>query len=98
MTELLKQGLCNPLDVVDQVFAIYAGTRGHMDKIPNEEVPQWEEGLLEFIHEQKQDLWNKIKESGDVELDKATGRSDEFEAVIAEYQELYARKNQTATV
>jgi F-type H+/Na+-transporting ATPase subunit alpha len=98
MTELLKQGLCNPLDVTDQVFAIYAGTRGHMDKIPNEEVPEWEKGLLEFIHEQKQDLWDKIKEAGDVELDKATGKSEEFEAAIAEYQEIYASKTQTAAV
>ncbi len=95
MTELLKQGVYNPLDVIDQVFAIYAGTRGHMDKVPVEEVPAWEEGLLEFIHDQKQDLWDKIKQAGDVEIDKATNKNDEFEAVIAEYQELYAKKKQT---
>ena len=98
MTELLKQGLCSPLDVIDQVFAIYAGTRGHMDKIPVGEVSTWEKGLLQFIHERKQDLWNKIKRAGDVEIDKATSRSDEIEAAIAEYHELYSSKKQTAIV
>ncbi|NLS97057.1 MAG: F0F1 ATP synthase subunit alpha [Planctomycetaceae bacterium] len=98
MTELLKQGLYSPLDVIDQVFAVYAGTRGHMDKVPVEEVPVWEEGLLEFIHEKKQSLWDKIKRAGDVEIDKATGRNEEIDAAIAEYQDLYSSKRQTATL
>ena len=34
MTELLKQGLYQPMHVTDQVLSIYAGTRGHLDKIP----------------------------------------------------------------
>ncbi|MHB8898155.1 MAG: F0F1 ATP synthase subunit alpha, partial [Thermoguttaceae bacterium] len=80
MTELLKQGLYNPMDVIDQVFAIYAGTRGHMDKIPIEEVPGWEKGLIEFVHEKKQSLWDKIKQAGDVKIDKATNTNDEIEA------------------
>ena len=35
MTELLKQGLYNPMPVIDQVLSIYAGTRGHLDKVPS---------------------------------------------------------------
>jgi hypothetical protein len=54
--------------------------------------------LLQFIHERKQDLWNKIKRAGDVEIDKATSRSDEIEAASAEYHELYSSKKQTAIV
>ena len=34
MVELLKQGQYQPLNVVDQVLMIYAGTRGHLDKVP----------------------------------------------------------------
>ena len=33
MVELLKQGQYQPLDVVDQVLSIYAGTRGHLDDV-----------------------------------------------------------------
>ena len=93
MTELLKQGLYNPLPVIDQVFAIYAGTRGHMDRIPVGEVSDWEQKFLEFIHEKKQGLWDKIEAAGDVELDKATGRNAELEAAIAEFQQVYAEKS-----
>ena len=38
MIELLKQGQYQPMDVVDEVLSIYAGTRGHLDKIPRSEV------------------------------------------------------------
>src|SRR3974390_2685409 len=38
MTELLKQGLYQPMHVTDQVLSIYAGTRGHLDKVPLKDV------------------------------------------------------------
>jgi len=96
MTELLKQGLYEPLHVIDQVFAIYAGTRGHMDTVDVEDVAAWQKQFLEFIHTKKQDLWDQIAQAGDVELDKGTGRNDDIEAAIAEFQETFA--GQTATV
>ena len=36
MVELLKQGQFAPMDVVDQVMSIYAGTRGHLDDVRRE--------------------------------------------------------------
>ncbi len=35
MVELLKQGQYQPMHVIDQVLVIYAGTRGHLDKVPH---------------------------------------------------------------
>ncbi len=64
MTELLKQGLYNPLPVIDQVFAIYAGTRGHMDRNPGRRGERLGAEFLEFIHEKKQGLWDKIEAAG----------------------------------
>ena len=93
MTELLKQGLCNPLPVTDQVLAIYAGTRGHMDKIPVGQISAWERKFLEFIHAKKQDLWDTIEAAGDIELDKTTGRSAELEAAVAEFQQVDGGKS-----
>ena len=56
MVELLKQGQYQPLNVVDQVLIIYAGTRGHLDKVPVDEVPAWEKSSSTFMHDQKPEV------------------------------------------
>ena len=66
MVELLKQPQYKPLNVVDQVLVIYAGTRGHLDNVPINKVPEWESGFLSFIHERKQELWDKINEQSNI--------------------------------
>jgi F-type H+-transporting ATPase subunit alpha len=67
MVELLKQGQYAPLDVIDQVLSIYAANQGHLDNIPRSEVAAWEKGFLDFMHSQKSELFNKIKESKDLD-------------------------------
>ena len=42
VTELLKQGQFEPMDVVDQVCVIYAGTQGLLDEIPLVDVGRFE--------------------------------------------------------
>src|SRR5690606_22959581 len=51
MVELLKQGQYRPLDMVDQVMSIYAGTRGHLNTIPPTEVQGWESEFLIFMRD-----------------------------------------------
>ncbi|MBN2578252.1 MAG: F0F1 ATP synthase subunit alpha [Pirellulales bacterium] len=94
MTELLKQGLYRPMPVADQVLSIYAGTRGHLDKIPIPEVRTWEEEYLKFIHENKKSIWQKIAETQQID-DNAIA---EIEAAIAEFQKDYAGKKEKQTV
>ena len=53
MVEILKQGQYQPLEVVDEVLIIFAGTRGYLDKIEIKQVAAWEKAFLTFIHEQK---------------------------------------------
>ncbi len=91
MTELLKQGLFRPMHVTDQVLSIYAGARGHLDKIPVNEVRAWEHGFLEFIHGEKQSLWRKITDRRTLDDDDAA----EIDRAIAEYQRRYAGKDET---
>jgi len=70
MVELLKQPQYAPLDVIDQVLSIYAGTRGYLDKVPINKVPEWEKAFLNFMHERKRDLWDKLdqqRQVGDLE-------------------------------
>jgi F-type H+/Na+-transporting ATPase subunit alpha len=82
MVELLKQGQFAPMDVVDQVLSIYAGTRGHLDQVKREEVADWEKGFLTYVRDQVPELRAKIDQTK--ELDAESER--QLEAAIAEYQ------------
>ena len=94
MTELLKQGLCHPMHVTDQVLSIYAGTRGHLDKVPLKEVHAWEEGFLKFVQASKHGLWQKITDRG--QLDDAAAA--EVEQAIAEFQQHFSGKQEKTVV
>jgi F-type H+-transporting ATPase subunit alpha len=94
MTELLKQGLYHPLHVADQVLSIYAGTHGHLDKIPLKDVHAWEEGFLKFMHDEQKPVWQKIAESQ--QLDDATAAN--VDQAIAEFQKRHAGRKESVTV
>ncbi|HZH97918.1 MAG TPA: F0F1 ATP synthase subunit alpha [Fimbriimonadaceae bacterium] len=70
LTELLKQDLGTPYDVVDQVIAVYAGSAGVLDTIANDQVKAFEAGLLEFVHEKYPDIVESIRTTK--ALDSAT--------------------------
>src|SRR6195952_5166303 len=61
MVELLKQPQYHPLDVVDQVMSIYAGSEGYLDAVPIKEVPRFEEQFLAFMKERKSDIRDLLK-------------------------------------
>jgi F-type H+-transporting ATPase subunit alpha len=82
MVELLKQGQYAPMDVVDQVLSIYAGTRGHLDEVPRDQVADWEQGFLTFVRDQVPELRQRIVDTK--ELDGEGER--QLEAAIAEYK------------
>jgi F-type H+-transporting ATPase subunit alpha len=82
MVELLKQGVYNPLDVVDEVLIIYAGTRGHLDKVPVNQVQQWESKFVQFMKDQKPEVRAKLAETKDL-TDELT---KQVEGAIAEFQ------------
>ncbi|HUT94566.1 MAG TPA: F0F1 ATP synthase subunit alpha [Thermoguttaceae bacterium] len=99
MTEILKQGLYHPLHVTDQVLAIYAGTLGHLDKVPRTEVAAWQEAFLQFFRDNKQDVWQKITDTQDLDLPTA----QQIDEALAEFQKTRADRKQpkqqaTATV
>ena len=85
MVELLKQGVYNPLDVVDEVLVIYAGTRGHLDKIPVSQVQQWEAKFIQFMKDQKPEIRETLASTKDL-TDELTQK---VEGAIAEFQSQY---------
>ncbi len=61
MVEILKQPQFKPMNVVDQVMIIYAGTKGFLDKVPVKEVRAWEEQFLRYMRERQPDVGNAIR-------------------------------------
>jgi F-type H+-transporting ATPase subunit alpha len=62
INELIKQGLCKPMHVIDQIVVIYAGTHGFLDKVPTSKVLQWENDFLSYLNSSHKDLWKKLDE------------------------------------
>lgn len=60
MVELLKQPQYQPMEVVDQVMSIYAGSEGFLDKVPISQVSRWEAEFLSFMHEQKPEIRDRL--------------------------------------
>jgi F-type H+-transporting ATPase subunit alpha len=86
MVEVLKQGQYEPLHVIDQVLMIYAGTRGHLDKIPAKEVQAWERQFLTFMHNQKPEIWDALESKKELTDDITR----QLESAIKEFQTQYA--------
>jgi F-type H+-transporting ATPase subunit alpha len=80
MVELLKQRQYQPMNVIDQVLSMYAGTRGFLDDVPVDEVAQWEQAFLEFIHNSKMELWDKLNASKDLDAELETEIRDAITA------------------
>jgi F-type H+-transporting ATPase subunit alpha len=88
MVELLKQPQYQPLNVVDQIMVIYAGTNGLLDEVPVGDVQRWEKEFLEFIHTKKKDVWDALdadkdngatmKKADDPTTQKVIAAIDEF--------------------
>merc|ERR1719470_810600 len=64
LTELLKQGQYVPMDITEQVATIYAGVRGHLDKLEPAKVTAFEAAFVEHIRAAHQDLLNTIRTEG----------------------------------
>jgi F-type H+-transporting ATPase subunit alpha len=53
MVELLKQPQYQPMNAIDQVMSLFAGTEGYLDDVPVRSVPKWESDFLAFIRDRK---------------------------------------------
>jgi len=69
LTELLKQGVGQPVPVQEQVVVLFAGTRGFLDGIEISDVQRFEAELLEYFRGRHGDLLASIKETGKVDED-----------------------------
>ncbi len=61
LTELLKQDIYTPYDVVDQIFSVFAGTGGFLDPLEVADVAPFEKGMLEFIKQKYPEMVEKVR-------------------------------------
>ena len=66
MVEILKQDQYQPMDVADQVVAIWAGVNGYADKVPVEQVREFERQLLEYIRSTHAEIPEAIDRDKDI--------------------------------
>src|SRR5690349_13472526 len=63
LVELLKQPQFSPYPVQEQVVAIWAGTRGHMDRVPVQDIRRFEGEFLQYLRHAPGSPLDAIKES-----------------------------------
>jgi len=64
LTELLKQGQYVPLPIEEQVCIIYAGVRGHLDKLEPSKIEAFEAEFLKHLKASQTELLNAIRVEG----------------------------------
>ncbi|MBI0534477.1 F0F1 ATP synthase subunit alpha [Roseomonas sp. KE2513] len=66
LTELLKQPQYAPVPVEEQVVSIFAGTRGYLDKVPVNQVGEFERRMLGELKAAKPEILESIRTSGQI--------------------------------
>ncbi len=85
LTELLKQPQYAPLAVEEQVAAIYAGTRGYLDKIPVNKVQAFQDALLAKLRGSHPDFYEGIRTTKALGPDLEEKLKAALDAVSAEF-------------
>jgi len=61
LTELLKQDKYQPVALAEQVAVLYAGTQGHVDKVPVARVGEWEAAFVRFMRSERPGVLEAIE-------------------------------------
>jgi F-type H+-transporting ATPase subunit alpha len=64
LTELLKQGLNDPMPVEEEVVVIFAGVKGHLDQIAIEDIQRFEDALRAHLRSAHPEILEQIREKG----------------------------------
>jgi F-type H+-transporting ATPase subunit alpha len=66
LVELLKQGQYSPYPVEEQVASLWAGTRGHLDRVPVEDIRRFESEFLQYLRHLPGGPLEAIRTEGDL--------------------------------
>ncbi len=84
LTEILKQPQNAPMPVEEQVVAIYAGTKGHVDDVAVGDVRRFESELIDYLKSNHADVVDGIRSS------KALPDGDQLDEAIVAFKKVFA--------
>jgi len=85
LVELLKQPQYRPMSLSEEVFVLFAGVRGFVDKYPVERLKDYEAQLLSFIRSKYPEVMKEIDEKQEISSDLEKKMKDaltEFDSVF----------------
>jgi F-type H+/Na+-transporting ATPase subunit alpha len=83
LTELLKQAQFSPVPVEEQVVAIFAGTRGYLDRVAVADVGRFEQSMLTDLRAKQPEMLEAIRDEREI--------SDTTEKGLTEFFDGFAR-------
>jgi F-type H+/Na+-transporting ATPase subunit alpha len=86
LTELLKQNQYQPMEVVDQVLSIFAGTNGGLDGQPVSAVKKFETEWLAFVRTRYADLRGRITTAKDLSQEDGAA----LKAALDEFKQTFS--------
>lgn len=86
MVELLKQPQYQPLDIIDQIISIYAGTEGFLDNIDVKRVAEFEAKMHEYLKANSADVVVALRKKGAFDDDL----KEKMNTAIAEFKKTFA--------
>jgi len=84
MVEVLKQAPLEPMNEVDMVIILFAGTRGHLLDVPAADVQEIEPLLIGYVRDKAPELVQRLETTRAV--------SDEDEKQLGQLMEAFKRE------
>ena len=69
LVELLKQGQYSPFPVAHQVLSIWAGTNGHLDDVPVQDIRRFEAEFIDYVSRAQAEIFSAIEQTGKLSED-----------------------------
>ncbi|OPZ95319.1 MAG: ATP synthase subunit alpha [Planctomycetes bacterium ADurb.Bin412] len=76
MVELLKQPQYQPMDVIDQVVSIFAGSTGLFDDVEVKKISEMERKMHEYLKAKKSELLEELRRKGKMDEDLKKNLTD----------------------
>jgi F-type H+-transporting ATPase subunit alpha len=85
MVELLKQGQYSPQSVERQIAIIFAGTQGHLDDMPIDQIRPFEEFLFGFLERKNAQVLSDVANKKELTDDLRAALGSAIDAAKAEF-------------
>jgi F-type H+-transporting ATPase subunit alpha len=92
LTGLLKQPVYHPMTLAEEVVLIFAGVRGYLDKIPVDEIKDFETKALEKLKANHPKYLSDIAEEGVISEDLEKDLNGFYEKFVNNYLEINKEK------